>query len=287
MVNSEPCQPDLTGQQLRALVAGARRLSCFTLTGLLLLCGHVRAEDERNALMGLSTYRPVYLAYGKDPIHHLKFQLSFKYRFWNPLGGKQECLLLSGLHFAYSQKSFWDLAASSAPFADVNYNPELFYLFENLRPDWLPEHMALHLQLGYSHESNGEGSALSRSWDRAYIESALVMGDCEKLHLRIAPRLWTITNTEWTNADIAEYMGYGELRLSCGWPDAGWLELLLRKGTEGSHGAVEANLSYPLYRVNRHFSMFFLLQANYGQGDSLLSFREDQSVLRAGLMLVR
>src|SRR3546814_12171393 len=56
-------------------------------------------------------------------------QISFKYQlFGNPgaVGGDNP--LINGIHFAYTQRMFWDLGAESSPFRNIDYMPEVFYL---------------------------------------------------------------------------------------------------------------------------------------------------------------
>lgn len=94
-------------------------------------------------------YKPTFFLVG-TPI--TKVQLSFKV----------EILDKIPFYFGYSQLMMWELFKSSAPFRDINYNPELFYRFK------INSSRIKTLDFGVEHESNGKGDPESRSWNRAY-----------------------------------------------------------------------------------------------------------------------
>ncbi len=84
-------------------------------------------------LVNLWAYNPMYFLVGTNP-ENSKFQVSFKYRFFNPEGSLAERIpWISGLHFAYTQTSFWDLKSDSQPFEDTSYKPEFFLVSPNIR----------------------------------------------------------------------------------------------------------------------------------------------------------
>ena len=83
-----------------------------------------------NRFLGnLSAYEPIYAVYGPGTDSEARIQISFKYQLFGTRS--EEGLPRSwrdGLHFAYSQRMFWDLGAESSPFRNIDYQPELFYL---------------------------------------------------------------------------------------------------------------------------------------------------------------
>jgi hypothetical protein len=82
-------------------------------------------------LGNIAAYEPMYFLVGTDP-EKSKFQVSFKYRFFNPQSKFAERHpWVEGFHLGYTQTSFWDLESSSAPFEDTSYKPELFWLSRN------------------------------------------------------------------------------------------------------------------------------------------------------------
>ena len=80
----------------------------------------------------IAAYQPMSFLVGTDPSKS-KFQISFKYRFFNPESDFVDSHpWVKGFYFAYTQTSFWDLKDSSAPFEDTSYKPELFWVSRNL-----------------------------------------------------------------------------------------------------------------------------------------------------------
>ncbi|PPJ68305.1 phospholipase, partial [Staphylococcus aureus] len=83
-----------------------------------------------NAFIGnLAPYEPIYAVYGPGTNTDARLQLSFEYRLF---GSRDAAHLPSswrdGLHFAYTQRMFWDLGANSMPFRNIDYQPELIYV---------------------------------------------------------------------------------------------------------------------------------------------------------------
>ena len=168
-------------------------------------------------LVNFSPYEPVYFLVGTEP-EKSKFQVSFKYRLFNPAGSLvKDHAWLQGLHFGYTQTSFWDLASDSAPFEDTSYKPELFFVSSNIktRPAWMK---GFFLQTGLQHESNGRGGNLSRSTNFAYVKPSFIFYDPNSRYgLQIAPKIWTyIHNEDDTNPDLYAYRGYFELDVKVG-----------------------------------------------------------------------
>lgn len=95
-------------------------------------------------------YKPSFFLLGKPDT---KVQVSFK----TPILDKLP------LYIGYSQLMMWDLFHESAPFRDINYNPELFYRM-SFHGD-----LPTQVDFGYEHESNGKDGPDSRSWNRAYV----------------------------------------------------------------------------------------------------------------------
>ncbi len=121
-------------------------------------------------LGGIAAYQPMYFLVATDPSKS-KFQVSFKYRFFNPESEFADSHpWVKGFHFAYTQTSFWDLKDSSAPFEDTSYKPELFWVSRNLSSADASV-KGLFLQSGFQHESNGRGGDTSRSTNFLYILS--------------------------------------------------------------------------------------------------------------------
>ncbi|MDB5736735.1 MAG: putative outer rane phospholipase, partial [Sphingomonas bacterium] len=66
-------------------------------------------------LANLTTYNPIYGLIGSGTDTNAKLEVSFKFQLFGTAGDPKGSWL-NGFHFAYTQRMFWDTAASSAPF---------------------------------------------------------------------------------------------------------------------------------------------------------------------------
>ncbi len=242
--------------------------------------------ENADSSQGLSPYKPMYAVIGNDPILEAKLQFSFKYRFFDERThvGKWTAPF-DQLYFGYTQKMFWDLEENSAPYPnnylDNYFSPELFYLKRNLcRSIWSSQ---FDLQFGYQHESNGRDGIDARNWERLYIQPGWCFGDAAGWQFVTSLRIWAIAGRSEQNADIADYLGYGELQLKLGRDDGLALETVLRKGMTDWNGSVELNVSYPIHPI----SLYLYGQAFYGDGDALRIYDEEVSNFRLGVALFR
>ena len=96
------------------------------------------------------------------------------------------------LHFAYTQRSWWQAynADASSPFRETNFEPEVFIDFENRGS--LLGWTNINNRLAFNHQSNGRSDPLSRSWNRLILESTFVNDDWA---LTLAPH-WRIPESE-------------------------------------------------------------------------------------------
>ncbi|MBN1841310.1 MAG: phospholipase A [Deltaproteobacteria bacterium] len=238
-------------------------------------------------LVNLAAYESMYFLVGTNP-EKSKFQISFKYRFLDPEGDLAEELpWLKGLHFGYTQTSFWDLKSDSAPFEDTSYKPELFFLSSNIkkRPSWM---QGFFLQTGFQHESNGRGGEFSRNTNQLYAKPFFILYDNKtQLGIQIAPKIWTyVHNDNDTNPDLEDYRGFFDLEVKLGKADSFVLESHLRWADEGV--STQWDFTYPLHQhVFRHLGFYFQAQYVNALAESLIDYRERNEALRLGLAIVR
>ena len=115
---------------------------------------------------------------------------------------------LEPLKFGYSQRSWWDIGESSAPFKEHNYNPEIFWDFGHARRIFGREtNISLLDQAGYEHQSNGRDGLESRSWDRLYVQKTFNYSEMLSWTLKA----WDVVNLGDFNKDIEDYLGNFEL----------------------------------------------------------------------------
>jgi outer membrane phospholipase A len=238
-------------------------------------------------LVNLWAYKPMYFLVGADP-KNSKFQVSFKYRFFNPEGSLAERLpWVSGLHFAYTQTSFWDLQSDSQPFEDTSYKPEFFLVSPNIKTS-IPGNSGFFVRSGFQHESNGRGGDLSRSTNFLYLKPMFIFYDPQsKLGLYAAPKVWAyVANDDGTNPDLSDYRGYFDLEVKFGKADSFVLNSHLGWAKEG--GSLQLDLTYPLDKLFfDNFDLYLQVQYVNALAESLLNYRQRTRAFRFGFALVR
>jgi phospholipase A1 len=182
------------------------------------------------------------------------------------------------LFFAYTQRSWWQIYNTSAPFRETNYEPEVFLRFNTDFPDlpWLGNKYFL---LGFAHQSNGQGEDLSRSWNRLYIE---FIAKTDKYMLGLKPWYRVPESAETDdNPDIDRYLGYGELygaykfsNLIC--------SFLFRNNVrfDENRSGIELGLSYTLRNNLRLY-----LQYYNGYGESLIDYNNFTNRIGFGFII--
>ncbi len=152
-----------------------------------------------------------------------QFQLSFKARLWATEDRR------FGVWGAYSQQSQWQVYndKTSRPFRETNYEPELFVSYN---PDISYNGLQwLLFNFGYNHQSNGRADPISRTWDRLIAEFGIERGD-----VALLVRPWVIIDEGGDdNPDIADYMGWGDIRAVYKWH--GHSFTLMGRGNPDNH----------------------------------------------------
>ncbi|MFW2367833.1 MAG: phospholipase A [Desulforhopalus sp.] len=182
---------------------------------------------------------------------------------------------------AYTVRSCWQLYNddNSSPFRETNHEPELWV-------ETHPEFEIFGLQsvataFGIVHQSNGQSSNLSRSWNRIYADLILQRGN-----FAISIKPWfriEEDDDDDDNPDITDYLGHGELRLAYKWNEHVFT-LMSRNNLESgfSNGAVELGWSFPLFNFPylKGYVQYFS-----GYGESLIDYDQYVNRLGAGILL--
>jgi phospholipase A1/A2 len=181
------------------------------------------------------------------------------------------------LWFAYTQRSFWQASnqKASSPFRETDYQPEIMAV---LPVDF--HVLGLHgrlLNFGVAHQSNGQASTLSRSWNRVYLQVGLERGN-----FNILGRVWKRINepaSEDDNPDITDYMGRGDLtgmyRLH-----GHELSFLTRYNFQTQKGALQLGWAFPLRSQLKGYVHLFS-----GYGNTLIDYNAYQRVLGLGVQV--
>jgi phospholipase A1 len=233
-------------------------------------------------LANLTTYNPIYGLIGSGTDTNAKLELSFKYQLFGTAGDPKGSWL-NGFHFAYTQRMFWDTAANSAPFHDVNYQPEFLYIYSLPAND---HGVVFGARGGFLHESNGRAGSASRGYNILYAQPdmSFPLGGWT---FSIGPRIFKYVIGRDSNPDIARYRGHQALAFSIGEQDGFKLSTFSRLNFGTGKGSVDADLSYPLTHVWKQFPLYLVVQGFTGYGEDLLDYDRKQTRLRIGVGIVR
>lgn len=161
--------------------------------------------DLERFASAFSPYEPNYFSIGSRGPTNARFQVSMKFRLFNP---NTKTPFLEKLYLSYSQTSIWNLSASSKPFYDSSYRPGLFFLDEAIS-QWPFAGSRLGFQAGLEHESNGKDGTESRSINIAYVKPTFTLPLAGNYFVSYAPKVYGYLDRE-DNPDIAEYRGYAD-----------------------------------------------------------------------------
>jgi len=196
-----------------------------------------------------------------------KFQVSFKKKLSKNLFGLDE-----SIYVAYTQTSWWQTSANSAPFRETNYEPEIFML----APFIYDKSPFKAYKVGLVHQSNGQDVPKSRSWNRVYAS-----GIFQYSGIFFEPRVWyrfkekTKTNINDPqgddNPDIYKYFGYGDLKIVYPYKKHLFSSIVRKK-------SVQLDWTFPIYGLK---DVYGYLQVFSGYGESLIDY--DKKVNRIGL----
>lgn len=185
------------------------------------------------------------------------------------------------INIAYTQKSFWQTASSSAPFRETNYEPEIFANFYINN-----KHLKL-LKVSLNHFSNGKAEDESRSANRVYLQSIFQFDN-----FFISPKVWYRVpekSSSDDNPDYSKYYGYGELNMMYLYKKHSF-ELLLRNNlrlNDQNKGAVEFNWKFPLPEFMKSKNSFGMVQIFSGYGQSFIDYDKDITNIGFGIAFSR
>jgi phospholipase A1 len=214
-----------------------------------------------------------YLPEGYESKHvELTYQLSFKAKLLEGIANTS-----IDLWAGYTQKSFWQAYArsESSPFRETNYQPEVMAVLPINKQ--IGNVNVRFASLGLVHQSNGQSSTLSRSWNRFYGQMGLESGN-----LGVTARMWKrLDNAKSNNdnPDITDFLGHGDVRIT--YRDKGYeYSAMLRRNFDTHHGAVQASVAFPLVVNLKGYVQLFS-----GYGQSLIDYNYAQKSLGLGVLM--
>lgn len=221
-------------------------------------------KNDLRGLLGVREHNPI-----------TKLQVSFKSKIAEDLFKTR-----ADLWFGYTQRSDWQIynqGRKSAPFRNTDYKPEIF-LTQPVKAD-LPFGGRLRmLGAGFVHQSNGQSRPESRSWNRIYAMAGMEWGK-----LTVIPRVWVRafdqSGDKNDNPDIADYMGYGDVKLQYRLNDRQNVYSVLRYNPKTGYGAIEAAYTFPIKGKLKG-----VVRGFHGYGESLIDYNHKQNGIGIGLM---
>lgn len=231
----------------------------------------------------LSEENPVYFVLGAHQGANARFQLSFKYRLFDPTGGfgaTQPWLV--GFYFAYTQTSLWDLSADSKPFHDTAYKPSFFWNWQRVdQRTWIDG-----ARVGFEHESNGQAGEVSRSINTLFARPEWRWSAGRGGMIEFTPKFYAYLSKA-ENPDIQKYRGYVDWRLR---HDVGgqWITTaVVRMGTVRK-GSLLVDMSRRTRDVKvGPLSGYLHVQFFNGYGESILDYNVRRPFqVRVGLAIV-
>lgn len=198
----------------------------------------------------------------------VKFQISIKKAIFENLLGLNETW-----NFGYTQRAWWQLYATSAPFRELNYAPEAFLSFPLRGFGWLRT-----LNIGILHQSNGKDGLNSRSWNRIYTSFMFA----KSRFIALAKVWYILPEKDNDNPDIRHYMGNFDLRLGYLGRDI-FAHLLLRNNLnfKENTNSVQLDVGYDIFNNG----IFWYLQYFNGYGESLIDYNRHANRLSLGFLI--
>jgi len=231
----------------------------------------------------LSEEEPVYFVAGPQGGWNARYQLSFKYRLFDPASGFGAARpWLVGFYFAFTQSSLWDLSSESKPFHDTAYRPSFFWRWQRVdNRTWIDG-----ARMGFEHESNGQAGPTSRSINTLFLRPEWRWSVGRGGTLEFTPKFYTYL-TKGENPDMPSYRGYVDWRVR---HDAGgeWITTAVaRVGTAGK-GSLLVDMSRRTRDVKvGPLSGYLHLQFFDGYGESILDYNvRRHTQVRVGLAIV-
>ena len=243
--------------------------------------------DTGNLYIGnLSSYAPIYAAYGPGTNTEIRIQLSLKYQlFGDPGAVGPKHSLLNGIHFGYTQRMFWDWSAKSSPFRNIDFMPELFYL---VPAQHVTDGISLGGQFGLRHASNGKDGDESRSINTFYIHPVISTPLGGGYRLSFGPTVEFYVGSLKDNPDIKRYRGNTGLFLEIDDADGLRLSTETRYSVQSGRASINAELTYPFDRIiDTSLNLYLIGQFFTGYGENLLDYNRRDTRLRVGFAIVR
>lgn len=208
-----------------------------------------------------------------------EFQLSVKILIHEDLFGDN-----GHLYLGYTNHSLWQVYSDSdsAPFRATDHQPEFILSFTN---DW--EILGFQNRINefsITHQSNGLGGLLSRSWNRVMVNSVFERGN---FAFALSP-WYRIPEPKQEfpgdphgddNPDIENYMGHFEFNAAYQHKENIFNAMVRNSFDNNNKGALELGWTFPLNTTLRGQLKYFK-----GYGHSLIDYNTDMEIFALGVV---
>jgi phospholipase A1/A2 len=207
------------------------------------------------------------------------FQLSIKILIREDIFGNN-----GHLYLGYTNHSLWQVYSDtdSAPFRESNHQPEFILSFTNDWDIWGFRNALNEVSL--THQSNGQGGLLSRSWNRVMLNSVFERGN---FAFSLSP-WYRLPEPEQEypgdpdgddNPDITHFMGNFEFNGAYRQGDDIYSVMLRNNLEADNRGALELGWSFPISANLRGQVKYF-----NGYGYSLIDYNTNMEVFALGIV---
>lgn len=229
---------------------------------------------------------PPFGIYGNNLASELKFQVSFKVPIWRGAFWSK-----GSLFFGYTQTMWFQQFnyRYSNPVRDTNYKPSVFYSYPT---DWdFLGGKIKELRIGYLHFSNGIGGeecvringqtqSLANCRSRSLGNRIIFEGIWEMGGFGVHISVWPYIPYRRDNPDIAEYVGYANMRLYYK-HNRHFAEIHIAPiigDYTRYHGSIQLGYAYSISKFFAIYGQYF-----YGYGNSLYEYNIPSQRIGIGL----
>lgn len=176
------------------------------------------------------------------------------------------------LEGSYTQTSYWQFYSKSQFFRSTDYMAALF-ISDCTKGGWCTSD-------GISHQSNGEGGSLERSWNRVFSEISY-----SSENFLFSGRVWKLVFTKYSsdrhNPDIQKYLGNSEFILAYR-KNKQEISIRVRNliRSLAKRGSVEVGYQFPIYSTIKGYITLFS-----GYGQSLLEYNHYTNSIGVGIIM--
>lgn len=198
-----------------------------------------------------------------------KYQISLKVPLWKYILGYP-----TSFYFGYTLLTYWQPYNHKGFIRETDYEPDLF-LSNKLNCPLIGNWHINFFNLGYVHQSNGDGNTMERRWDRIYVEAITTIDNW-----MISLRPWFIIHKTGSNDNIENFLGYARLVFAYKFQEQVFAFEITNLGTSPKRTTGNLTWSFPLTPYVKGYAEVFS-----GYGQSLIEYNHRTNSVGVGFAL--